>query len=310
MIRILLALTLAIVPAAPQSEFTTAWALDRINQHEHMNDGWNWDGSAYGSGITVYVVDNGITPDLDIFGERVIAGYTALAGTTESCGTHHGTAIASLIAGRGYGVAQQANVVSVRVLKCDGKGTALNIIKGLQWIMANADPATSVVNMSLGGTADKRLDIMVDTMVEAGFPVVVAAGNNSSDACRYSPARSMLAITVGASTKLDMRLRTSNHGPCLSIYAPGDRIPAWHPIFGKFYPSGTSGSTALVSGAIAAAASMSGMSTLDAAEIVLISATQGAICCGYSTTTSSLLYIGEDLFQAEEEPWHEDWWSW
>ena len=310
MLHIFLSIALLVFPAAPEPEYSTAWALDRINQHEHMKDGWNWDGLPYGSGITIYVVDNGVTPDADIFDNRVLAGYTAVGGNTESCGTHHGTAIASLIAGKGYGVAAQASIVSVRVLKCDGKGTAANIIKGLKWIMANADPTTSVINMSLGGAADKRLDGVVNEAVELGFPVVVAAGNDGKNACRYSPARAILAITDGASTKLDMRLRTINSGPCLSLYAPGERIPAWHPLIGEFYPSGTSGAAALVSGAIAAAASIGGVSTQEAAEVVLLGVTQGAICCGYATSPDTLLYVGEDLFEAEEEPWHEDWWAW
>lgn len=310
MFKFVLALSIIIFPAPQEAEFATQWALDRINQREHYLDGWNWMGEGYGNGITVYVVDSGVTADPDIFGDRLLDGFTVIGTSTEGCGQNHGTSIASLIAGTGYGVAQSASIVSVRVLKCDGRGTAANIIKGLKWIGENADPATSVVNMSLSGTADKRVDAAVNRLVELGIPVVVAAGNNSANACRFSPARADLAITVGASNEIDMRSRTSNSGPCLSIYAPGEKIPAWHPTLGEFYPSGTSGAAAIVSGAIAAAATMGGVTTEEAAEIVLLNGTEGALCCGYKTTTSKLLYLGEDIFQEEEQPWHEDWWAW
>jgi serine protease len=310
MFKLLIALSLLVFPAPVEGQFETQWGLDRINQREHYLDGWNWMGEGHGEGITVYVVDSGVTADDYIFGDRLLSGFTVIGKSTESCGQNHGTSIASIIAGSGYGVAQSASIVSVRVLKCDGRGTAGNIIKGLKWIAANADPATSIVNMSLSGAADKRVDAAVNALVNLGIPVVVAAGNNSANACRYSPARAAQAITIGASNNLDMRSRMSNSGPCLSIYAPGEKITAWHPTLGEITPSGTSGAAAIFSGAIAAAATIGGVTTEEAAEIVLLNGTEGALCCGYKTTTSKLLYLGEDIFAEEEQPWHEDWWAW
>jgi hypothetical protein len=54
--------------------------------------------------------------------------------------------------------------------------------------------------------------------------MAVAAGNDNRDACRYSPASSKLAITVGASTIADDRAYFSNWGTCTDVFAPGLNI--------------------------------------------------------------------------------------
>jgi cerevisin len=58
--------------------------------------------------------------------------------------------------------------------------------------------------MSLGGGPSRATDEAVDAAA-AGSLVSVAAGNDNKDACKYSPAASKKAITVGASTIGDER---------------------------------------------------------------------------------------------------------
>ena len=52
----------------------------------------------------------------------------------------------------------------------------------------------------------------------------MAAGNENSDACAVSPARTAEAITVGATDTTDARASFSNYGTCLDIFAPGVNI--------------------------------------------------------------------------------------
>jgi len=49
-------------------------------------------------------------------------------------------------------------------------------------------PAVAV--MALGGDAQYALDLAVHNLVAAGIPVMVAAGNDDTNACLMSPARS------------------------------------------------------------------------------------------------------------------------
>jgi len=310
MIRFVLAAALAVVPNTidPNLFTVTGWEHDRVNQREHIVDGKSWNGKAYGAGVNVYVVDSGVY-DSGMFIGGVEQGYTAFTDGKTACGTYHGSMIASIIAGRNLGLAQQTKIISVRVMNCAGKGNPKNIIAGLDWIMANADPATSIVNMSVGGPKTPSLDEKVNELVDAGFPVVVAAGNDGRNACNYSPSRADNALTVGASTRLDLRYINSNTGPCVSLYAPGENLTVYHPTKGQVRQSGTSGAAAFVSGAIAATASMYGLETYDAMVVLFFGTTSGAICCGYRTTTSDLLYLNTDLYDVGDGEWWADWWD-
>ena len=47
----------------------------------------------------------------------------------------------------------------------------------------------AVVSMSLGGGASTTTDNAVQSLIDLGFTVSVAAGNENQDACNVSPAR-------------------------------------------------------------------------------------------------------------------------
>ena len=85
-----------------------------------------------------------------------------------------------------------------------------------------AGPA--VVNMSIGGPSSFELDQVVDEVVDAGIPVVAAAGNENDDACFSSPGEAPAALTVAASTKSGNRAEFSNFGDCVDLFAPGKSV--------------------------------------------------------------------------------------
>ncbi|KXN66393.1 hypothetical protein CONCODRAFT_11789, partial [Conidiobolus coronatus NRRL 28638] len=68
------------------------------------------------------------------------------------------------------------------------------------------------------------IDQAVSRAVDEGIVVVVAAGNDSKDACLGSPARAPKVITVGATTVADELASYSNFGKCVDILAPGSRV--------------------------------------------------------------------------------------
>ncbi|OUM57639.1 hypothetical protein PIROE2DRAFT_28418, partial [Piromyces sp. E2] len=64
--------------------------------------------------------------------------------------------------------------------------------------------------------------------VNYGVNVVTAAGNDHEDSCYSSPASSPNVITVAATNDKDEMTEYSNHGNCVTVFAPGDMIEsAW-----------------------------------------------------------------------------------
>ncbi|QSX79807.1 S8 family serine peptidase [Agrilutibacter solisilvae] len=210
---------------ATQSHAT--WGLDRIDQRDRpFSQSYTYDTTA--AGVHAYVIDTGIRATHADFGGRVGGGYTAIGdgnGTADCNG--HGTHVAGTLGGATWGVAKAVRLHPVRVLGCQGSGSNSGVIAGMDWVARNhIKPA--VANMSLGGGASTATDDAVTRLVDAGVVVVVAAGNDNANACNYSPARAIQAITVAATTSSDARSSFSNYGACVDLFAPGSSITsAW-----------------------------------------------------------------------------------
>lgn len=207
----------------------SSWGLDRIDQRNLPLDNTYSNGHGnIGTGVHAYVIDTGINATHNDFAGRVAAGYDFVDNDNDPNDCHgHGTHVSGTVGGTTYGVARGVTLHAVRVLNCSGSGTTAGVVAGVNWVAANhLNPA--VANMSLGGSASSSLDAAVAGAVNAGVAMAVAAGNDSQDACNYSPAREPLAITVGATDSNDVRAYFSNWGSCLDVFAPGVNITsAW-----------------------------------------------------------------------------------
>uniref|UniRef100_UPI004047E7C0 S8 family peptidase n=1 Tax=Shewanella baltica TaxID=62322 RepID=UPI004047E7C0 len=204
------------------------WGIDRIDQRNLPLDN-NYHTDYDGSGVTAFVIDTGVLNTHNEFGGRASSGYDFIDNDYDATDCNgHGTHVAGTIGGSTYGVAKNINVVGVRVLNCSGSGSNSGVIAGINWVKNNAS-GPAVANMSLGGGASQATDDAVNAAVAAGITFVVAAGNDNSNACNYSPARAADAITVGSTTSNDSRSSFSNYGTCLDIYAPGSSITSsWY----------------------------------------------------------------------------------
>lgn len=196
------------------------WGLDRVDQRNlPLNNAYKYTGT--GAGVTAYVIDTGLYTGHSLFGGRARGGFTAIDdghGTDDCHG--HGTHVAGTIGSSTYGVAKGVSLVGVRVLDCSGSGTWSGVVAGIDWVTYNHD-GPSVANMSLGGGYSQAVNDAVAASTLRGVVHVVAAGNSNDNACSYSPASTVQALTVAATDNTDTRAWFSNYGSCVDLFAPG-----------------------------------------------------------------------------------------
>lgn len=147
----------------------------------------------------------------------------------------HGTHVAGTVAAvtnNGYGVAgvaPNAKVQSLRVLgKCGGRTS--DVVDAIIWasggsidgIPANPTPA-NVINMSLGAKAscDGVMQSAINTAVENGTVVVVAAGNSQDSGLKYRPGNCENVINVSSLGRGGNLAYYSNWGQAIDVTAPG-----------------------------------------------------------------------------------------
>jgi serine protease AprX len=181
-----------------------------------------------GAGITVAVVDSGVTPwhdDLaDGAGNQRVVGFVDFvnAGDTPYDDYGHGTHVAGIIAGNGFdssgartGVAPAAGLLVLKALDASGRGRISNVIAAIDYALERrAALNLRVINLSVASGVYESfntdpLALATERAVRAGIVVVTAAGNHGvspEDRTRYrgitSPGNSPWVLTVGASSHM------------------------------------------------------------------------------------------------------------
>jgi len=301
----------AVVPAsslsslAESSAVTRLWADGKVRMSDVNYAKWDalapntlWrsyiklPSVAYdGTGATVALLDTGISPSPDL-ADRVIdsVDFTAENDNLDHFG--HGTHMAGIIAGSGAqsngkwaGVADGADLVSVKVAPSDGSTDVSVVIAALQWVIAHQQQDNiRVLNLSFGTDSTQPysvdpLDYAVEQVWQSGVVVVAAAGNRGPGSGTVNkPGDDPYIITVGAMNgqgSLDRSDDTippfSSRGPTqdgfdkpdvvapgatiVSLRDPGSAIDQMHPdaVVGNYYfkGTGTSQAAAVVSGVVA-----------------------------------------------------------
>ncbi len=206
-----------------------------------------------GAGVTVAVVDSGVAADNAHLREAVEPGRSFVPGDADPTGRTdiwgHGTAVASLIAGRPvkgssvYGVAPSAEILPVRVFAVEASNGYVppaelapdvrRIAEGITWA---ATHGADVINVSMSSRSDDPvLRAAVREAVRRDVVVVASGGNREKDdepdGPRY-PAALPGVIGVAASDESDEVTTSSIHGPHIDVYAPGQNVPAAYKLGG------------------------------------------------------------------------------
>lgn len=211
-------------PNDPERKYQ--WHMTNIG----MEEGWRWSS---GQGVTVAVIDTGVAyRDFgrfqqveDLAETRFTEGYDFINRRTEALDDNaHGTHVAGTIAqstnnGKGVtGVAYGCTIMPVKVLGGNGSGTLAGVADGIRFA---ADNGAAVMNLSLGSPSPaKAMDDAVAHAVSLGCVVVASAGNSNAPRSGY-PAACPGAISVSALDFEEKLAFYSNHGPSISIAAPG-----------------------------------------------------------------------------------------
>lgn len=281
-----------VVTASGTTQTVAPWGLDRIDQGGQPLSG-TYTYSADGSGVSAYIIDTGINYAHVDFGGRAAKGIDVVTagGTAADC-LGHGTHVAGIIGGTTYGVAKNVRLYSVRVLDCQGSGTLVDVLAGIDWVTSNhVSPA--VANMSLGGGYSISLNQAVANSVAAGVTYVVSAGNRTDNACNWSPGSEPTAITVGATSSTDSFAPWSNFGSCVDINAPGVSVTS------DWYTSNTAtntiSGTSMASPHVAGAAALylSANPTATPAQVAsALTSNASANKLGITGTPDLLVYMG------------------
>ncbi|BBA78679.1 protease [cyanobacterium endosymbiont of Rhopalodia gibberula] len=204
------------VPNDP--DYSKQWNLHSI----HVEKAWE---NSKGEGITVAVIDTGVSRIPDLRQTEFVEGYDFVNDHTDASDDNgHGTHIAGTIAqstNNKYGVAgiaYHAKIMPLKVLADEGGGTVADIAEAIRFA---ADHNADVINLSLGGGGESQ--IMKDAIDYAYLKdvvIIAAAGNSNQNAASY-PARYPKVISVSALNAAGQKTTYSNYGAGIDISAPG-----------------------------------------------------------------------------------------
>ena len=199
-------------------DYDKQWNLRSINVESA------WD-ETKGSGITVAVIDTGISEVPDLKATKFVKGYDFVNDRIDaSDDAGHGTHVAGTIAqstNNNYGVAgiaYEASLMPLKVLGASGGGTVADIAEAIRYA---ADNGADVINMSLGGAGESQLmEDAINYAHQKGVVVIAAAGNSNQNSASY-PARYPHVIGVAALDSVGVKAPYSNFGAGVDISAPG-----------------------------------------------------------------------------------------
>jgi len=254
------------VGGVEQDQIMTAQGTDAITTAVDLKttqqDQW-WGkkmGHKDGTGKTAWIIDSGVDmdhPDLNVDASRSISYLTSADGGNWSSPDDeygHGTRLAGIIGAKDngigvVGIAPNTSIVSVKVMNKTGGCYVSNLVKGINYVAANAQ-AGDVANISIQAGSSLSLDAAVKNLAAKGVYISIAAGNSKVDIKNYSPqhVEATNVYTVSGMDSLDTYWTNSNYGLGVDYTAPGAYVKTTAMGGGYQVVSGTSYASPMLGG--------------------------------------------------------------
>ncbi len=203
---------------------------------------------AEGANVTVAVIDSGVDFKHPEFAGAAITSFDALGSKD---GPHaHGTGVAGAIVAhvRLTGSAPAARILAIRAFGTSGKrveSSSYVLLKGLDLA---AGYGAQIINMSFAGPKDGLVGRGLAALAARNVVLIAAAGNAGPKSPPLYPAADANVIAVSATDSQDKLFAASNRGNYIAVAAPGVDIFLPAPDDKYQVTSGTSFSSAFVSG--------------------------------------------------------------
>jgi subtilisin family serine protease len=211
-----------------------------------------------GVGVKLAIVDTGLDAWHPALKGKIVGSIdTTGMGFTPDV---HATLLAGIIGGqalKGEGISGVAPGAAILSIKACHPATPQDIAaqcwsrtlaKAVDYVIQDK---ARVINMSLGGPADKLLERLIDEAIDRGITVVAAVGNDGPDGQPSFPASLAKVVAVTAIDANEQLYPAATRGDFVQVAAPGVEIVSTAPGGKVMVSSGTSLATAFVSGTIA-----------------------------------------------------------
>jgi subtilisin family serine protease len=257
-------------PTAPAANYNDA-EYQRSNGATDINAITAYNVGVNGNGVTVAIVDSGLTAVGTEFSGRISSASKAFGGnTTVADEDGHGTSIAGVIAAARngtdiQGIAWGATVMALRAdtagscAATDGcKFSDTTLATAVDYARVNG---AKVINLSLGGSSPNgQLSQAIQRATAAGIIVVVAAGNDGTASpdvfaqIASSQAANGLVIIAGSHDATGAISTFSDKAGTFGQYyltALGEKVRSFNQSGADYLYSGTSYATPAIAAAIA-----------------------------------------------------------
>lgn len=198
-------------------------------------------------------------------------------------------------------MAKKAEIYGVKVINSEDRFWYSDLIAAYDFIRYDSSrrgncPNGFVVSGSLGGGYSKSLNDAADAMVDSGFFMAVAAGNDNDDTQNYSPGSAPKVCTVGGTQFDDRRYSNSNYGPLVDINGPAVDVLSTLPDNRTAYFTGTSMATPHIAGLAAYLASKNGVrASPSLCKAMVDMSTKNAVTNQKARTVTNVAYNGSGL---------------